>query len=105
MRRGPCCAREARQDEPAALRAFHCFAGTPGRRRFLPGLSLTKPSSGFLLLGHLLALLACLGEADRDRLLAALDLAALAAAAALCLAFLVAAHLILDVALRAFRIF
>src|SRR5581483_6534061 len=59
---------------------------------------------GVFLPGYLLALFARLGKADGDGLLAALDLATLAAAAALGGAFLVAAHLVLDVVLRALRI-
>jgi hypothetical protein len=45
------------------------------------------------LLGHFLPFLTCLRKADRDRLLPALDLAALAASACFGFALLVAAHL------------
>src|ERR1700746_514749 len=57
-----------------------------------------------LLLVRLFALLAGLGKTDRDRLLAALDFAALAAAAALGRALLITMHLILHVAARASRV-
>src|SRR5205085_8090081 len=59
--------------------------------------------SGFLF-GDLFVLLASLRQADCDRLLAALNFATLAAAPALCLSFLIAAHLALDVAARTLRV-
>src|SRR5436190_15727768 len=58
-----------------------------------------------LFLGDLFPLLARLGKGDRNGLLAALDLAALAAAPALSRALLVAAHLVAHFILRPFGIF
>src|SRR6185437_807694 len=58
-----------------------------------------------LLRGHLLALLARLGQAYRDRLLAALDGTALAALAAFQLALLLAVHCALHIFSGAFGIF
>src|SRR5262245_423430 len=64
------------------------------------------PSEGlFLLPRHLLALLACLGERDGDRLLAAVHLAAFSALVALGFSALVAVHLALHFGAGAGRIF
>src|SRR4051794_19101542 len=62
-------------------------------------------SALLLLLRDLLALFACLGEADGDRLFAALHLAAFAAAPALRGALLVPAHLAFDVLAGALCVF
>src|SRR4051812_37754120 len=75
----------------------HCSTkrAKPIRRGGCPtsATSALRPFSG-----DFLSLLAPLGEGDRNGLLAALDLAALAAAPALGLAAFVAMHLVLDLA-------
>src|SRR6476659_9962789 len=63
-----------------------------GIRSLRARLALGRLAVGGLPLGHLLALLARLGEADGDRLLPALHRAALAAFAALERALLAAVH-------------
>src|SRR6201996_3403105 len=72
-------------------------------RTISPILVARRPSS--FLFRHTLAFLAGLGKTDRDRLLAALHLATLAATTALSGALLVPAHFAFNISLRAASIF
>src|SRR5437870_13273452 len=87
------------------MRSFYRLNLSPNERDAAPPARFGQESALQFPLGHLLALLARFREADRNRLLAALDLAAAATAAALEGAALALAHGTFDILRRPAGIF